>query len=347
MRILHLYRPRLPSLRAQAIQVLHTTHALARRGHQVRVLADRGGEGGVEEALAPFGLEAPPGLELELAPTAWPPGAGLWFRSRLWAWCREPGVVYARAKRYIRLIPARIPVVIESHELDSALDREAGRDPAPAERLEREVLRRCSALVTNCEGTLALWEQHHGPHLPALRRVIHNATRQDRQVLRQPSAEIRVLYTGSPRDYKGLQKVFDSLPLWPAGVRLVLVGGTPAGTPAQVEVQPGVDYQKLPAVLATAHALLLPLEDNLFGRRLTSPLKLWDYLATGIPIVAADLPTVRAIAGELPCYYQPQDAASIAAAVVCAQTIGETPRRLRFWEDRAAEVEQVLAEIPR
>jgi glycosyltransferase involved in cell wall biosynthesis len=172
--------------------------------------------------------------------------------------------------------------------------------------------------------------------------VIHNATRPDRQVLRQPSAEVRVLYTGSPRDYKGLQKVFDSLPLWPVGVRLVLVGGAPAGTPSQVEVQPGVDYQKLPAVLATAHALLLPLEDNLFGRQLTSPLKLWDYLATGIPIVAADLPTVRAIAGERPCYYQPQEPASIAGAVQRALAMGEGARRLRFWEDRAAEVESFL-----
>ncbi len=347
MRILHLYRPRLPSLRAQAIQVLHTTHALACRGHQVQLLADRGGEGGVAEALAPFGLDLPPGLKLELAPTVWPPGAGLWFRSRLWAWCREPGIVYARAKRYIRLIPSRIPVVIESHELDSALDREAGRDPAGSVRLEREVLRRCCGLVTNCEGTMALWEQHHGAFLPASRRVIHNATRPDRQVLRQPAADIRVLYAGSPRDYKGLQRVFDSLPHWPEGVRLVLVGGAPRGTPENVEVQPGVDYQSLPSVLATAHALLLPLEDNLFGRQLTSPLKLWDYLATGIPIVAADLPTVRVIAGELPCYYQPQDPASIAAAVARACALPERPRRLRFWDDRAAEVETFLEGIPR
>ncbi len=347
MRILHLYRPRLPSLRAQAIQVLHTTHALALRGHQVRLLADRGGEGGVEEALAPFGLELPPGLELELAPTIWPPGAGLWFRSRLWAWGREPGVVYARAKRYIRLLPARIPVVLESHELDSALDREAGRDPGASERLEREVLQRCCGLVTNCEGTMALWEQHHGPFLPASRRVIHNATRSDRKVQRQPSAEVRVLYTGSPRDYKGLKIVFDSLSLWPAGVRLVLVGGAPPGVPENVEVQAGVDYQKLPAVLATAHVLLLPLEDNLFGRQLTSPLKLWDYLATGIPIVAADLPTVRAIAGDLPCYYDPHRPSSIAAAVERALTMGESPRRLRLWEERAAEVEEFLMGLPR
>ena len=194
---------------------------------------------------------------------------------------------------------------------------------------------------------MALWEQHHGAFLPASRRVIHNATRPDRQVLRQPAADIRVLYAGSPRDYKGLQRVFDSLPHWPEGVRLVLVGGAPRGTPENVEVQPGVDYQSLPSVLATAHALLLPLEDNLFGRQLTSPLKLWDYLATGIPIVAADLPTVRVIAGELPCYYQPQDPASIAAAVARACALPERPRRLRFWDDRAAEVETFLEGIPR
>ena len=40
MRLLHLYRPRLPGLRAQAIQVVHTCRALSEQGFSVTLLAD-------------------------------------------------------------------------------------------------------------------------------------------------------------------------------------------------------------------------------------------------------------------------------------------------------------------
>jgi hypothetical protein len=97
----------------------------------------------------------------------------------------------------------------------------------------------------------------------------------------------------------------------------------------------------VPAHLARAGVLLLSLADDLFGRALTSPLKLWDYLAVGAPIVAPDLPTVRAIAPEAHLYGvgDPED---LARAVTRAlASLPPTPR-LRTWETRAAEVESVL-----
>lgn len=341
MRILHLYRPRVPGVRAQAVQVVHTCHALAARGHTVTLLADRAGPGGPDEALAAFGLGRPPGFDLRIAPTAYPPLAGLWFRAQVLAWRGD--VVYARAKRYVGLVPRGVPVVIEAHEVDSALLEERGEDATAMRGLEAEVYARAAGVVANCEGTLALLEATHA--LPPLRRVIHNATRADRAVVRAPSPTPTVGYTGSPREYKGLATVFASLPSWPAGVALEMVGGAPPDVPAGVSVVPPVPYGELPARLARYRALLLPLEDNLFGRALTSPLKLWDYLATGIPIVAADLPTVRAIAGDAPHYWRPGDPASLAVAVARALAAGSSPVRLRTWEERAAEVEALLREV--
>ena len=64
MRILHLYRPRLPSTRAQAIQVLRTCHALAERGHAVTVLADRGQE--PDHLWLQMGLEPLPTLDVQI-----------------------------------------------------------------------------------------------------------------------------------------------------------------------------------------------------------------------------------------------------------------------------------------
>ncbi len=364
LRILHLYRPRVPATRAQSVQVVHTCHALARRGHTVTLLGDRAdvaaaGAAGLAAgadpgdptaALRAYGLDHPEGLDLRIAPVVWAPGAGWWFRWQVRRW--EGDVVYARAKRYVARIPTRVPVVIEAHEVDSALARERGENPAAMLRLEAAVYRRAAGVVANCGGTLALLEATHT--LPSRRVVIHNATRADRALLSTggapaPAASPVVGYTGSPRAYKGLATVLASLPSWPAGARLELVGGAPEGAvlPPNVTALPPVAYGALPAHLARYHALLLPLDDNLFGRALTSPLKLWDYLATGIPIVAADLPTTREIGGDTLHYYPPGDPSGLAAAVARALVAPRPAPRLRTWDDRAAEIERFLHECLR
>src|SRR6185369_11202517 len=91
--------------------------------------------------------------------------------------------------------------VLETHELDSALAVESGRDPEPIRALEGEVVRGVDAVIANCGGTLALWEQHYT--LPARRGVVHNATsaarRRDRH---EPDGTIRIV--GSTGEYKGV-----------------------------------------------------------------------------------------------------------------------------------------------
>ena len=187
VRLFHLYRPRVPSVRAQSVQVVHTCHALAARGHDVTLIGDRAEEGDPVRALAAYGLDHPPSFDLRIAPTRWPPYAGLSFRWALSRWCARAGagsVVYARAKRYVARVPAHVPVVLEVHEVDSELARERGEDPTALRALEAEVLARAAGVVANCAGTLALLRAAHAVTVPCV--VIHNATRADRAVLRAP-----------------------------------------------------------------------------------------------------------------------------------------------------------------
>lgn len=349
--ILHLYRPSVPSMRAQTVQVVHTCHALAARGHRVTLLCDREPncpETG-EQVLAAWGLSPLESLNIELAPLRWRPGAGLWFRARAAAWGNRAGrdsIVYAREQKYTPLVQQDAPLVYEAHACEKWVAESENREAGPVEALERGVLARCKALVTNGRGTRDALLEAYG-NLPARTYVIPNATAPDRVVPRTPSPVVTVGYAGSPRAYKGLQTVFESLSSWPEGVRLELVGGAPAGVhlPPNVTVVPTLPYAELPAKLATFHALLLPLDDNLFGCRLTNPLKLWDYLATGIPIIAADLPTVRDVAGERPHYYQPGNPKSVVESVVSALAAGSSEPLLRTWAQRAGEIETVLAEV--
>lgn len=347
VRVLHGFRPTVPSTRAQALQVVNTCHALAERGHEVTVLANRakGSEGDPAAALAAMGLAPSPGLKLEIAPTAWNPGASLWFRWKFGEWAERAdrdAVVYLRELRYLGLLGERPRVVYEAHCLERLREAEEGGDVGLMEAWERAALARSQAVVANSGGTLEALREAYGSALPPITAVVHNASRMAPPPSWAPTSPPFVAYAGSTRSFKGVGGLVEAMRALPE-LELRIIGGEgPEGAPPNVRAVPAVPYAALPAEIAGARALVLPLEDNSFGRRFTSPLKLWDYLATGIPIVAADLPTVREIAGDAPFYYPAGEVAGMVAALRRALAAGAQPRRVRTWADRAGEIEAVL-----
>ena len=332
-RILHLYRPRLPGQRAQAIQVVHAAHALARRGADVTLLADRSHPDATpRDALAALGLSPVDGLHIHLAPVVHKGAAGLWFRGALARWALgAPGVVLARDLR--RLVEARSwlsrhRVVIEVH----------GQDDHP---FERRALELSSAVIANCEGTAASWERAYGDRLPGPIHVAHNGTAPHRhRSIRAPDGVVRTV--GSLRPYKGWDTLLDAAA---AGldVPLELVGG--GGTldrtlPPGVTLRPPVAFPDVPDLLARSAALVLPLADNRFGRVLTSPLKLFDYLATPTPLVLPRLPTVeRALRAAKATdsglfWYTAGHPASLRSAIHAAVRAPGRAPVLRSWDHR-------------
>ena len=99
--------------------------------------------------------------------------------------------------------------------------------------------------------------------------------------------------------------------------------------------------------LAQASVALLPLPDEPVARLFTSPLKLFDYMAAGVPIVASDLPALREVLRheENALLARPDDPDAFAAAVrrmladpVLAGRLGRQARadvRRYSWEARA------------
>ena len=166
MRILHLYRPQVPTLRAQAIQVVHTCHALARMGHQVTLLADSAGSTDPVSALQEYGLAPCENLDLQVCPVRVPGPAGLWFRWRLalW-WMGAPGVVLARDKKRLaaaaRWLPRRHSIVLETHELDSVLAQDRGESPLDWQAIELRCLSASDAIVANCGQSSPLYLGQH------------------------------------------------------------------------------------------------------------------------------------------------------------------------------------------
>ncbi len=209
-------------------------------------------------------------------------------------------------------------------------------------------------LVANCEGTLAGLRDVHGARLPPA-IVAHNGAAAGRPS-RADGAGIGVV--GSVRPYK------DPLTVARAAARtadrICWVGPARGELDALQQLaegrlgwEPPLAPAQVAARLRRFRVLLLPLSAGRFGEALTSPLKLWDALQSGVPLVAADTPAVRAAAEGAYVPYRPGDADSLRSALdaaardpdVRARVRQAARARARTWDDRAAEVEAFVARV--
>lgn len=134
---------------------------------------------------------------------------------------------------------------------------------------------------------------------------------------------LRATYAGDEL-LQGLEVVARTAP----SVRLVVLGGI-AGTlqrmdlveklrlSGNLELHPQVSFERVTAFLKDADIginLVLPI-DNL--HRLAQPRKLYEYYGAGLPVIVADVPTLRNLVGgaETGLVVDPYDPASIAGAI--------------------------------
>jgi glycosyltransferase involved in cell wall biosynthesis len=101
--------------------------------------------------------------------------------------------------------------------------------------------------------------------------------------------------------------------------------------------------------------LVLPNTASKMSELYTSPLKLFEYLTTGLPIVASDLPAIREVLtdGETALLVPPDNPQALASALTrlsgdptLAAKLGASSLELGAsysWEARAAKLETALA----
>lgn len=150
---------------------------------------------------------------------------------------------------------------------------------------------------------------------------------------------------------------------WPAGVKLVIAGQGPhrgAVTRAAAENPDIVDIGYLPksdlaGLAARSLATLCPIETHADRHEGVAPLKLFEGMAAGRPVVASDLPFQRDIIIDHRCglIFEPGDASGLARAVariaedrVAAEAMGQRGRQavesLYDWRYRALETAALI-----
>ena len=299
---------------------------------------------------------------------------------------RDLGVAAALLK-----MPAgvRAPVVYESHgyapDVAAALpELVATATPASASKLQRlaareaAVWQRADGYVTITRALAEALERRFGTRqklavVPDGMRPTGPAAVSAGRVSDSTSpADTRPVagYAGHLYAWKGVDILIHAIARTP-GIRGLIVGGHTAepdlGRVRQLASELGIKDRitftglvppsDVAAHLARATVLVLPNPASAISTHFTSPLKLFEYMAAGRPIIASDLPAIREVLrdGENALLVEPGSAPAIAAAMqrlIADPQLADRLARTAFadaaaytWPRRAERLETLLKEV--
>lgn len=374
MRLLYAFPEPLPLPRARGVQVAHAVASLAAAGVAVD-LAHVPIAGA--SPLAPLGVESVTGVELLPLSRGWPaplhrlPPFSHWHSARFFAArlrdeiaARRPDLLYVRHLKLADLLLGwrlTVPMVYEAHEVfaDTAPLRRRERVAA----MERRVTCGAAGVVCNTAATAARLGELYGA--PRRLLVLPNGVARPASLPAKPWAECaqHVIYAGSFFGWKGVDDIVAAA-AGLKGFRISLVGGEAAqmarlqpavsASGAAIGLVPRLPHAEVMDRLAAACIAVLPNRpdpDSAF----TSPIKLFEYMAAGCAVVAADLPPIREILGpDDAAWFEAGNPASLAAALrelaadaARAEAMGQTLREKSAaytWQARAERLRDFIAD---
>lgn len=147
-----------------------------------------------------------------------------------------------------------------------------------------------------------------------------------RAKLKLPLNQKIIAYIGRFYDWKGLEIVAPAAEFLPADFVFYLVGGTTVQfqdiaavktIPENIVCVGARPYQEMPLWVAAADLLLvIGTKSNDYSYYQTSPMKIFEYMASRRPIVASRTPAVHEILSESEAvFYEPDNAESLGIAI--------------------------------
>ncbi|MGE0868674.1 MAG: glycosyltransferase family 4 protein [Kofleriaceae bacterium] len=283
--------------------------ALARRGHEVVLVAKAGSEKIRSDDHSFYGVE--PRFDVHKVARPKVRGGAIVYsvglascvaKYRNWAdiaYCRDP--VGALVASY-----ARIPVVFEAHEIP--------RSPL-LQRLVRQVLRSSSSVgtvaISNALRDDLVRARLHHPQRPIV--VAHDASDPppDRRIRACRGTGAPVIgYVGSLYPGRGVETIIavaDGMPRY----KFRVVGGSQEDlerwrrrdVPHNVELVGFVPPSQLPEIYGEFDIVVMPYASRgVTGpsggsdtSKWASPMKMFEYMASGVPIITSDLPVLQEV----------------------------------------------------
>lgn len=180
----------------------------------------------------------------------------------------------------------------------------------------------------------------------------------DRRGLNIAQHEKIVLYSGKCYPWKGLEVLAEAARLLPS-LQFHLVGDTAENLlaasgvndiPSNLVCAGHRDYKEMPVWLSAADiVLLLGTKENEYSYRHTSPMKLFEYMASGRPVIASRTPANQEIVSDAEVlFYEPDNARNLADKIAYALEHAEEMKQRAArayekvkgltWEQRAGSI---------
>jgi glycosyltransferase involved in cell wall biosynthesis len=386
VRILYLADTRFPVERANGVQTFETCRALAARGHAVTLFVRQDTTRPARDPWLFYGAPREAGLSIVRLPRL--PALirrGAYLATAIArAMSVAPDIVFTRDLVMADILlgmpkSLRPPVVYESHGYAPVMAAERpaalGSGTPPSWRKIRRLTARESRVWGGASGYVTLTRVHQQEledrfGVRANSAVVPDGVRLDGArafVEPSPAEPLTVTYAGHLYKWKGVDVLIDALADLP-GVRVRIVGGQPGetdhvrlhgladarGVADRVTFTGWLPPASVAAELARAHVLVLPNTRTLTSDRYTSPLKLFDYLAAGRPIVASDLHAIREVLRDQDnaLLVEPDSPPALASAIRRLTSEPALARRLAAkafddaayygWATRAERIDVVL-----
>lgn len=322
---------RFPSPRANGIQVVKTAHALAARGLDVRLVVRNSDPRATEVILPEFGVE--PGSKLRVDRLEVGHARNVTFLPRLRYLTRS--VLLARrlsnagvsiVTRDLQLADVllrlgRLNLTYEAHAVEAIMYDERhqlyGLDAAPSpakrrriENRERRVWLGSRGFVATTRGILNTFERLFGARQHTA--VIPNGCDVPRdRVFTQPSPEGRIVYAGQLYPWKGVDVLVRAFAQVPSG-ELVIVGGLKGegdfdrvqalalelGLGDRVRFTGSLKQKDVARELAQATVAVAPFLKTAMTSDHTSPIKAFEAMAAGRPLLISDTDAAREIVDD-------------------------------------------------
>ena len=287
---------------------------------------------------------------------------------------RPPACLFVREVRpYVPSLIARakargLKVIFEAHNVSASLISEKEEKARAAAdsgarllaarateraKLKRIILGMIDGLVCTQAATLKALAPMLRQDLPAI--VLGNGTRVPPAAMpAAASRDIDVLYCGSLKPWKGVDGLVAALSHLPE-VKLTIVGPSPPsdvdrlltsaralGVSDRIAILPAVPPSQVWGFYARARVGVIPLPGAAYveARDFTSPLKLFEMMAAGLPVVASRLPSLAEYVtdGKEGLLVAPDDPVALAGGI--RRLLADAPLRAAMGEAgrrRAAE----------
>lgn len=244
----------------------------------------------------------------------------------LWGFTKgEKLVVYVRGELILALIPLAyiVPIFFETHQIRNH------------EYLYRIALGRVCGVVVITDALKKKFIEQYGLD-PRRILVARDAVDQkrfqiesNRRIWQQHgiSDEKRVvLYSGTLSQEKGVYTLADAASQVSPDVQIVFLGGTEKqvesfknlyGGRSNISILGRVNYSEVPQYVSSADVLVIPdSAENMFSNLYTSPMKLFEYMATGRPIISSKVPSLLEVLNEENAFFfDPDNSQSLAQTI--------------------------------